>query len=215
MNNVGFKDSGVQWLGEIPQHWEVMKLKFVAKVVLGKMLCNENKQSYTYEHYLKSKNIQWLSADTTSVEKMYFSDSEKKLYKVQKDDLLVSEGGEVGKTCIWNNELAECYLQNSVHKVTFDKNHNPRYFLYLFFVYGQIGGFDSSVSRVSIAHLTWDILINIKFIVPPLNEQRRIAEFLDKKCAKIDKAIALIEQEIQAIKEYKTSLIDKAVRGQI
>ena len=209
------KHSGVEWLGQIPKHWEVRKLKTFAKVVLGKMLCSESKQGYTHEHYLKSKNIQWLSVDTTSIEKMYFSNSEKKLYKIQKNDLLVSEGGEVGKTCIWQNELTECYLQNSVHKVTFNNNYNPRYFLYLFFAYGQVGEFDSSVSRVSIAHLTWDILINIKFIVPPLNEQRQIAEFLDKKCEKIDKAIRLVEQEINKMKEYKTSLIDKAVKGQI
>ena len=215
MTNTNFKHSGVEWLGQIPKHWEVRKLKTFAKVVLGKMLCSESKQGYTHEHYLKSKNIQWLSVDTTSIEKMYFSNSEKKLYKIQKNDLLVSEGGEVGKTCIWQNELTECYLQNSVHKVTFNNNYYPRYFLYLFFAYGQVGEFDSSVSRVSIAHLTWDILINIKFIVPPLNEQRQIAEFLDKKCEKIDKAIRLIEQEINKMKEYKTSLIDKAVKGQI
>ena len=214
-DKIAFKHSGVEWLGQIPKHWEVRKLKTFAKVVLGKMLCSESKQGYTHEHYLKSKNIQWLSVDTTSIEKMYFSNSEKKLYKIQKNDLLVSEGGEVGKTCIWQNELTECYLQNSVHKVTFNNNYNPRYFLYLFFAYGQVGEFDSSVSRVSIAHLTWDILINIKFIVPPLNEQRQIAEFLDKKCEKIDKAIRLIEQEINKMKEYKTSLIDKAVKGQI
>ena len=214
-DKIAFKHSGIEWLGQIPKHWEVRKLKTFAKVVLGKMLCSESKQGYTHEHYLKSKNIQWLSVDTTSIEKMYFSNSEKKLYKIQKNDLLVSEGGEVGKTCIWQNELTECYLQNSVHKVTFNNNYNPRYFLYLFFAYGQVGEFDSSVSRVSIAHLTWDILINIKFIVPPLNEQRQIAEFLDKKCEKIDKAIGLIEQEINKMKEYKTSLIDKAVKGQI
>ena len=214
-DKIAFKHSGIEWLGQIPKHWEVRKLKTFAKVVLGKMLCSESKQGYTHEHYLKSKNIQWLSVDTTSIEKMYFSNSEKKLYKIQKNDLLVSEGGEVGKTCIWQNELTECYLQNSVHKVTFNNNYNPRYFLYLFFAYGQVGEFDSSVSRVSIAHLTWDILINIKFIVPPLNEQRQIAEFLDKKCEKIDKAIRLIEQEINKMKEYKTSLIDKAVKGQV
>ena len=214
-DKIAFKHSGIEWLGQIPKHWEVRKLKTFAKVVLGKMLCSESKQGYTHEHYLKSKNIQWLSVDTTSIEKMYFSNSEKKLYKIQKNDLLVSEGGEVGKTCIWQNELTECYLQNSVHKVTFNNNYNPRYFLYLFFAYGQVGEFDSSVSRVSIAHLTWDILINIKFIVPPLNEQRQIAEFLDKKCEKIDKAIRLVEQEINKMKEYKTSLIDKAVKGQI
>ena len=60
-----------------------------------------------------------------------------------------------------------------------------------------------------------DDFLSLKIPLPPLNEQRQIAEFLDKKCEKIDKAIRLVEQEINKMKEYKTSLIDKAVKGQI
>ena len=62
---------------------------------------------------------------------------------------------------------------------------------------------------------SWEFIGDLKIPLPPLNEQRQIAEFLDKKCEKIDKAISLIEQEINKMKEYKTSLIDKAVKGQI
>ena len=115
--NAKFKESGIDYLGQIPTHWEVKKLKYIAKVVLGKMLCNEKQENYDYCFYLKSKNLQWLNVEISEVEKMWFSEYEKSIYRIKKGDLLVSEGGEVGKTCIWNNELEECYIQNSVHKI--------------------------------------------------------------------------------------------------
>lgn len=124
-----YKPSGVQWLGDIPEHWEVKRLKFIADVVLGKMLCNEDKGNYQLKPYLKSKNIQWLNVDIASVDQMWFSQEEMIEYRLKEGDLVLSEGGEVGKTCIWNNELEECYIQNSAHKVTFQHDYS-KYYLY-------------------------------------------------------------------------------------
>ncbi|MPB23147.1 restriction endonuclease subunit S [Campylobacter upsaliensis] len=213
--NIEFKNSEIAYLGLIPHHWEVKKLKYVGKVVLGKMLCNEHQKGYSHCYYLKSKNLQWLNVEVSQIEKMWFSEYEKSLYRIKKDDLLVSEGGEVGKTCIWNNELAECYIQNSVHKITLNKFNNAKFFLYLFFTYGKLGVFDSVVSRVSIAHLVLEKLVNVDMVVPPLQEQKQIANFLDKKCEKINSAIEKTKRQIKLIKEYKNTLINEAVCGRI
>src|SRR5690606_18122139 len=115
---VKMKDSGVDWIGEIPEHWEVRKLKYVANVVLGKMICNEDLGGYFRKPYLKSKNIQWMELNIDSVDEMWFSTKELKQYKLHTNDIVVSEGGEVGKACLWKDELPECYIQNSAHKVT-------------------------------------------------------------------------------------------------
>ncbi|EOX0011552.1 restriction endonuclease subunit S [Campylobacter upsaliensis] len=213
--NIEFKNSEIAYLGLIPHHWEVKKLKYVGKVVLGKMLCNEHQKGYSHCYYLKSKNLQWLNVEVSQIEKMWFSEYEKSLYRIKKDDLLVSEGGEVGKTCIWNNELAECYIQNSVHKITLNKFNNAKFFLYLFFTYGKLGVFDSVVSRVSIAHLVLEKLVNVDMVVPPLQEQKQIANFLDEKCEKINSAIEKTKRQIALIKEYKNTLINEAVCGRI
>ncbi|EKC8782617.1 restriction endonuclease subunit S [Campylobacter upsaliensis] len=213
--NIESKNSGIEYLGLIPHHWEVKKLKYVGKVVLGKMLCNEHQKGYSHCYYLKSKNLQWLNVEVSQIEKMWFSEYEKSLYRIKKDDLLVSEGGEVGKTCIWNNELAECYIQNSVHKITLNKFNNAKFFLYLFFTYGKLGVFDSVVSRVSIAHLVLEKLVNVDMVVPPLQEQKQIANFLDEKCEKINSAIEKTKRQITLIKEYKNTLINEAVCGRI
>ncbi|EDP6911459.1 restriction endonuclease subunit S [Campylobacter upsaliensis] len=215
VSTTAYKPSGIEYLGLIPHHWEVKKLKYVGKVVLGKMLCNEHQKGYSHCYYLKSKNLQWLNVEVSQIEKMWFSEYEKSLYRIKKDDLLVSEGGEVGKTCIWNNELAECYIQNSVHKITLNKFNNAKFFLYLFFTYGKLGVFDSVVSRVSIAHLVLEKLINVDMVVPPLQEQKEIAAFLDSKVAQIDSAIEKTKRQIELVKEYKNTLINEAVCGRI
>jgi len=214
-DKVKLKDSGVEWIGEIPEHWEVKRLKYVANIVLGKMLCNEDKGNYKLKPYLKSKNIQWLNVEIESVDEMWFSEKEMLDYRLKKGDLILSEGGEVGKTCIWNNELEECYIQNSAHKVTVYDENISEYYLYIFYTIGKFGVFDSIVNRVSIGHLTKDKLSNIEIINPPKEEQTQIAEFIETATTKIATAISLKEQEIEKLKEYKMSLIDGVVTAKI
>lgn len=213
--NVMMKDSGVEFIGDIPAHWEVRKLKFIGEVVLGKMICNEEKRGYFLKPYLKSKNIQWMELMLDSVDEMWFSENELKQYRLKQNDLVVSEGGEVGKTCIWNEELEECYIQNSAHKITLKENNSAKYYLYVFFTFGKNGLFESIVNRVSIGHLTREKLTDIYFPKPPVNEQTKIVNYLEQAEEKIQKAISLKEQEIEKLKEYKTVLIDNVVTGKV
>ena len=206
-----YKDSGIEWLGKIPDSWKVKYLKAESKITLGKMLCPSDKGGYYLRPYLKSKNIQWLRVDILSVDEMWFSQNEMKIYRLKKNDLILSEGGEVGKVCIWQDELEECYIQNSAHKVTMGEKNNARYFLYQMYACGKQGYFDSIVNRVSIAHLTHEKLANIKFVFPSQQEQTAIAHFLDQKTAQIDAAIAIKEKQIALLKERKQILIQQAV----
>jgi type I restriction enzyme, S subunit len=211
ITDIPLKDSNIEWVGQIPVDWKITRVKYIADVVLGKMLCNEDKGDYYKKPYLKSKNIQWLKVDVSSVDEMWFSADELVLYRLKKGDLILSEGGEVGKTCIWNNELDECYIQNSAHKVTINKDNNNRYFLYLFNAYSE--GFNSIVHKISIAHLTKEKLMNVSVIIPPLSEQNAIAEYLDKKTSQVDALISLKQRKIAELKEYKKSLIYEYVTG--
>lgn len=206
-----YKSSNIEWIGDIPSHWGVARVKFIANAVLGKMLCPTDKGDYHLKPYLKSKNIGWLNVITNDVEEMWFSKTEMERFRVRKDDLLVSEGGEVGKTCLWNDELEECYIQNSVHKITVNEDGIPEYYLYLFFSMGKIGYFDSIVNRISIGHLTWEKLINTSLTVPPLEEQKQIADFLDIKSNQIDEFIADKQALIALFEEQKSAIINEAV----
>ncbi|ADY55195.1 restriction modification system DNA specificity domain protein [Syntrophobotulus glycolicus DSM 8271] len=209
------KDSGIEWLGEIPEHWEVKRLKYVANIVLGKMLTTEDKGEYYLKPYLRAANLNWLSVNVDDVKEMWFSERELNKYRLNRNDLLVSEGGEVGRTCIWKEELEECYIQNSVHKVTLNDNSDSNYFLQLFYLYGKKGAFDLIVNKISIAHLTVEKLKEIKFITPPFEEQQSIVHHIKTECASIDAKKFRNEKLIEFLTEYRTALISEVVTGKI
>jgi type I restriction enzyme S subunit len=212
---VPLKDSGVEWLGEVPVHWEVRRVKELGNLVLGKMLDNTPGSGKLLKNYLKSKNIGWLTPDVSTVEEMFFSMYEISLYRIKNTDLLFSEGGEVGKTSYWNGELEECYIQNSVHKFSANRRNNSRYFLYLSFAAGHTGYYDSIVNFVSIKHLTKEKLSRVVWLSPPLEEQQAIAAYLDEKTAHIDRIIATIHTQIDKLKELRKTLINDVVTGKI
>lgn len=209
------KDSGIEWLGEIPAHWEVKRLKYIARIILGKMLTNVDKGGYHYRSYLRAQNINWEKVNMEDVKNMWFSKDELQQYRLRRNDLLVSEGGEVGRTSIWGEEIEECYIQNSVHKVTMEPINDPFSFLYSFCLFGQKGVFESVANRISIAHLTKEKLKEILFPVPPADEQRRISKFIRSETAKIDQTTSKIEKQIDLLKEFRTSLISEVVTGKI
>jgi len=209
------KPSGVAWLDDVPEHWEVQRLKNIADVVLGKMLTVQSKGNDQLKPYLRSKNVQWLKPDVSDVNAMWFSDAEMRQLRIRKNDILVSEGGEVGRACIWNEELPECYIQNSVHRVSAKAIILPEFLFHQFHVYGKFGRFNAIVNRVSIAHLTREKLVTVPFAVPPLEEQHTILTHIKTKTEPLTTAIHQAEQEITFIREYRERLIHDAVTGQM
>ena len=214
--SVALKPSGIEWLGEVPEHWEVQRLKNVANVVLGKMLTTEAKAGDgDFKPYLRSTNVQWIKPDVRDVKEMWVAKAEMAQLRVRKGDLLVSEGGEVGRACMWNDELPECYIQNSVHRVAAKPMMLPEFLFHQFFAYGKRGRFNAIVNRVSIAHLTREKLVTIPFAVPPVEEQDVICHWITDECKPLDEAITRTEQEIKLIREYRDRLIADVVTGQV
>jgi len=210
--NVEMKDSGVEWIGEIPSHWEVKKISYFGNVTLGKMLTPEDKGGFILKPYLRSQNIQNERVDISDVKEMWFSEFELDKLRLWNGDLLLNEGGDVGRTCMWNDELDECYIQNSVNRIRFVED-SQKYFLYLSVLYHSIGYYDSLVNRVSIPHLTKEKLESVRFLRPPLSEQTEIVSYLDEHTQLIDKTISVEERRIELLKEYRQSLISEVVTG--
>lgn len=135
-DSVEMKDSGVGWLGEIPRHWKVKILKRDFNVTLGKMLqSQQKKETETEEYYLRSANIQWSGVDISDVRKMWFSPGEKAKLKLESEDLLVSEGGDVGRSSLWREELSHCYIQNAINRVRPKPRQSSNRFLFYFIGY--------------------------------------------------------------------------------
>ena len=213
--NVKLKPSGVEWIGDIPEHWEPRRLKTIADTVLGKMLKTSPSKNEHFKPYLRSANIQWFEPSVSDIASMWFSPAELDQYRVLKNDILVSEGGEVGRACIWQDEIKECYIQNSVHKITAGTEILPLFLLYQFSAFSSSGIFKAIVNRVSIAHLTREKLVAVPFCRPPMNEQKAIVVFIQRKSLEIDNAIARAERETELIQEYRTRLISDVVTGKV
>jgi type I restriction enzyme S subunit len=215
-SNVEIKDSGIEWIGEIPKHWRVLPLKYFGLITLGKMLTPEEKDGYILKPYLRSQNIQIDKVDISDIKEMWFSDNELQKLRLKKGDLLINEGGDVGRTSIWNEELEECYFQNSVNRVRFnEKTESIYYFLYQSHLFHNVGYYSSCVNGVSISHLTKEKLESVRFLRPPLNEQKQITEYLNIRTKEIDELVSMEQNKIDLLKEYRQSLISEVITGKI
>jgi type I restriction enzyme S subunit len=213
---MSLRQTNIPWIGSIPAHWQVEKVKGVADIVLGKMLQSTEKEGYAYKKYLRAQNIRWENVDVSDVNEMWFSPRELSTYRLQKDDILVSEGGEVGRAAIWKNELDECYIQNSVNRLRVNrKKILPEYLLYVLESYGQAKVFEGTVNRVSIAHLTREKLKEYYIPLPPLAEQHQIVEDIQNRLHKIDTTSRQLERSIAYLEEYRSSLISNVVGGKV
>jgi type I restriction enzyme S subunit len=115
--DVPFKESGVEWLGQIPAHWEVMALRHRYRSELGKML---DEKRITGKHlipYVRNVNVQWDRVDISNLAQMDIAPEEYARYTLVEGDLLVCEGGEVGRCAIWRGELALCGFQKAIHRL--------------------------------------------------------------------------------------------------
>ena len=116
--DVPMKDSGVEWIGKIPEHWAIHKFCWDYSAMLGKML---DAKRITGEHlhpYIKNADVQWDSINFEDLDEMDFSDEEKERYTISPGDLMVCEGGEIGKCAIVPDDIPEdIYYQKALHRV--------------------------------------------------------------------------------------------------
>ena len=207
-----YKDSGIEWLGEIPSHWTATQVKYGYQVTLGKMLQSTPKSFHDeLKPYLKAQNIQPIGISVNQVEEMWFSADERKKLLLVKDDVLVSEGGDVGRSAIWNAEIEECYIQNAINRVRPKSNNSSKLFLYWIGFLKSTDFINIICNKATIAHYTAEKLETSPLVLPSSDEQTQIANFLDRETAKIDSLIEKQKQLIQLLKEKRQAVISHAV----
>lgn len=207
-----YKDSGVEWLGMVPEGWEVVPLKRRFSVRLGKMLQPSSKAAEDFEApYLRAANIQWAGVDLNDLKTMWFTRGEAVTLTLQKDDLLVSEGGDVGRSAILDADLNEIYFQNSVNRVRAQARDCTRFLYYWMSVIKALGYVDVLCNKSTIAHFTAEKVEAVPVPLPPLPEQQAIAAFLDRETAKIDGLIEEQRRLIALLAEKRQATISHAV----
>ena len=211
------KDSGVEWLGKIPEHWRCPPLYNRYTIELGKML-NENRISGKHLiPYLRNIDVQWDAINTQDLPFMDIRPDEYARYLVGPGDLLVCEGGEVGRAAIVTNNVGFLGFQKALHRLRCidPERENSRFMFYLFNWSASSGLFLSEGNPNTIPHLTGEKLRRYRFPCPPIKEQESIADWLDLQCEKILNQQRKTFKTIETLKEYRSALITNAVTGKI
>ena len=213
--NVPMKDSGIEWLGEIPAHWEVKPTYSVYSVQLGKMLSPAATEGVNLLPYLRNRDVQWDSISVEDLPLMNFSSAEIARYALRRGDLLVCEGGDVGRAAVWNAPLVTCCYQKALHRLRPLGSDNPRFFYYLLKAASGLGVFDAPVGKSTILHLTGEQLRSFRLPYPGAIEQARIVERLDSEVGLLSEIGERVQLSLDLLREYRQALITAAVTGQI
>ena len=213
--DVEMKDSGVEWIGEIPNHCCVTRAGHIYNIILGKMLSpNPKDESNTLESYYCAANVHFEGVDNSSLKQMWFSEGEKEQYLVKKDDLLVVEGGAgAGGAAIVKEDDENVYVQNSIMIV---RNDNPtlnRWLYYTLYSLVKREYIDLICNKATIPHFTKEKLGNVPVVLFSEDEIEEMVSYLSDKCNSIEKTIHDRENAIEKLKEYKKSLIYEVVTG--
>ena len=212
--NVPLKDSGVDWIGQIPEGWGVGKLKYYFDVQLGKMLQPSAINGNDIEiDYLRAINVQWDNISVDNLSKMWCNPSEVSKYEIINGDLLVCEGGEVGRCGIVEYLSDRAIIQNAVHRIRSAERANVRFLNYYIQHTTKSKWFDILCNKATIAHLTSEKLLNTLVVLPSISEQAQIADFLDKKTEQINQMIAIKKEQIENINKQRQTLIYDVVTG--
>ncbi|EIP7627701.1 restriction endonuclease subunit S [uncultured Citrobacter sp.] len=170
------------------KNWELKKLGNIADCQLGKMLSQKSKNGISPKKYLRNANVRWRKIDIHDLLEMDFNETEKSKFELRKGDLLVCEGGEIGRCAIWNNQIADCYYQKALHRVR--PNYRIVTSVYLqeyLYSMAKKNAFSEFVSEVTFSHLTAEKLKNLLVPVPPLSLQEKFELIYNKFNELLDK----------------------------
>lgn len=200
--NVEMKDSGIEWIGKIPKHWKCKKVKYVCKTRNEKYTSKNGNLDYLALENIESWNSKYITTDNE--------------YKLEETNLCYKDDVILGKLRPY---LAKTFLIDynrccSTEFAVFCEFQGiPKYYLYVFTEQGFIKTVDNSTAGVKMPRANIDFIRNVYIPIAPVNEQKSIAELLDKKCTKIDSIIADKKKQLETLEQYKKSLIYEYVTG--
>ena len=200
------KENGVK-----DESWEEKTIGECFTHTTGKALKKDN-QNGTPREYITTSNLYWDRFDFSEVRTMYFTDEELEKCTAKKGDLLLCNGGDVGRAAIWNFDYDIC-LQNHVSKLRNKGNVETRLFLYYFMlskIKGNVNG-----KGIGISSLSAKDLLSMQINLPTLPEQQEIVRILDSVLEKEADAKETAERVLEQIDLLKKSILARAFRGEL
>ena len=207
-----YKDSGVEWLGDIPSHWIATALKRYAKITDGSH----------HSPKIESEGFPFVSVTDVGINNINFVDAKKitendylrlvkEGCKPAVNDVLLTKDGTIGRACIVTEDMPDFVILSSLGLITPNKEISS-HFLYYYLVSGiNVDQMNSVIHGSALKRMTINKINDLIFTFPDFYEQEKIANFLDHETAQIDTLIAKQEKLIELLKEKRQAVISHAV----
>lgn len=213
------KDSGIEWLGEIPAHWEVMPLRYLGRLQNGiSQGADYFGAGYPFVNYGDVYNNQVVPVKVKGLARS--TNTDRKVYSVKKGDIFFTRTSEtideIAFSSICVQTIEDAVFSGFLIRVRpFKNNLNELFSKYYFRSNLHRPFFVKEMNLVTRASLSQDLLKRLPVLIPPIEEQENIGKYLDQKTTELDQAIAQAQKEIALSKEYQQNLISEAVTGKI
>ena len=194
--NTKTKESGVAWIGDIPSHWDIVKLKYVCSVSTGRKDTQDKIEDGCYPFYVRSQKVERINSFSFDGEAV----------------LTAGDGAGVGKVFHYINGKFEYHQR--VYKFSDFKRLSGKFF-YWFIKNNFINVTEDQNSKSTVDSLRMPLINDFPFVHPPMVEQREIIEYLEHHTNLIEKEISLTKKRIELLTEYRQSLISSVVTGKI
>lgn len=208
------KPSGIEWLGDIPEHWEYGKLKHLCNKIGDGIHSTPTYNSNGKIPFINGNNL--ISKKITITDRTSFVD-EDEYYKhkinLKSGALLISINGTIGNLAFYTGEKV-VFGKSAAYIELIERSYN-KYLFYLLSTDFASKYFISTFQGTTINNLSLSAIRNMTVLIPTVKEQQQIIQYIETETAKIAKTIATIEKEIKLVEEYKTALIAAAVTGKI
>jgi type I restriction enzyme, S subunit len=218
--DVPMKDSGVEWLGEVPAHWRVGKLRWYATIQGGVAKGKDYQDQKTVSlPYLRVANVQAGYVDLTEVKEIAVLESEIERYSLRHGDVLMNEGGDndkLGRGTVWRAEIEPCLHQNHVFAIRPNRYLTPEW-LAMFTQSSRARSyfFLNSKQSTNLASISSSNVMNLDLPMPSVDEQERILQFLESELQQFTDLQKQADKGIQLLLERRSALISAAVTGKI
>ena len=204
------KSRFIEMFGDVIRNskaWQMRVFEDVAASRLGKMLdAKQQTGKYSYP-YLANFNVQWFRFNIENLNQMDFDEDDRAEFELKDGDLLVCEGGEIGRCAVWHNEIQPCFFQKALHRVRCNRQIiHPDYLAWWFKYNCDYDGFTAIAgSKATIAHLPGIKLKQLQVAVPPIELQEQFATFVEQT----DKSKLAVKQSLEKLETLKKSLMQQ------
>lgn len=217
--NAALRPSGIDWIGDIPEHWEIAPLKFKCslkgRIGWNGLKSDEFKES-AYAYLVTGQDFRGADIDWSKcyqIDKWRYD--EDPFIQLENGDILITKDGTIGKIAKVSGLDKPACLNSGIFVMKQLGEFFSQQYLYWVLVSPQLLAFNNYVAGqgTTIQHLYQNVFENMPLLVPPLSEQHEIADYLDKKCAEIDGLKAKLKKKRDALTELRQSLISEVVTG--